>query len=218
MVTASEVPEDREFDTATLKSLTGGDAITVHEKYGRPFEMQPTFKLWLAANSLPRWRRTDDAGRARVLVVPFLKRFEIPDEGLREHLQSDEPRAALLAFAMRGLREYLEHGLGSCEAVERATTGYWDGRESASREDRLLEEFVGSRIMADPNAITSARDLMDALGALAQELELPCPGASRLAAALRARGYRDQRTATTRSWRGLRLVLRPAGVNDRVTQ
>ncbi len=218
VVTASEVAEGRTFDAATLKALTGGDEIVVRGMYERPFPMKPSFKLWLAANAAPELPNADSASRERLRVLPFTHCFEEPDTTMRARLQSASARAAALAFAVRGLAEFRQSGLGSCEAVETATATYWDGSESDSKERVLLDRFFASHTLPEPEAVTSSKELQVALAALAQVAEMRCPSPRRLASALRALGFEPHRDARVRGWRGLRLVQAPDLAGDGVTR
>lgn len=205
LVTASEVPEGREFNAATIKSLTGGDRIVVHGKFQHPFETTPGFKLWLAANDAPRFVAHDEASRERLLVLPFLRQPEEIDQGLRDRLQKPAVRAALLALAVRGCIEWQQMGLGSCEAVDRATQRYWDGAEAVSRADSLFERFLRECVERDPDAKASSRAIYEALAGLAQRVESPCPSKKRLGTVLAAQGFQRADTAKERGWQGLRV-------------
>ena len=69
--------------------------------------------------------------RARELCVPSKHQVpadrvcEHPDESLPKKLSDPLARAALLAWALEGLRAYQRGGLRTCSAVDRASGDYW---------------------------------------------------------------------------------------------
>src|SRR3954453_10285668 len=59
LITAVENSEDQPLDEKLIKQITGGDKITARHLYQASFEFVPTFKVWIAANSLPEIRGQD---------------------------------------------------------------------------------------------------------------------------------------------------------------
>lgn len=207
LIVASEAPEDRKFDSATIKSIAGGDSITVHAKYGKPFTFRPVGKLWLACNKIPGLPRSDDGGmRRRIHVVPFAYRFaEEGNRHMRDRLRtSPVTRSALLAMAVRGCLAWQHEGLGTCEEVARATATYLDGQKIAARQDALLDLFLESCEFGPAFEATS-QDLQAAVARVAQREEVRPVGWVRLAAALRVRGCEPVHGERGNRWRGVRL-------------
>ncbi|MCK6446183.1 MAG: phage/plasmid primase, P4 family [Planctomycetes bacterium] len=208
VVAASEVEEGRDFNAATLKSLSGGDSVVVHEKYRDPFEMKPRFKLWLGANSAPRMRSDDRASRRRLKLMPFDREPETVDKNLRERLSMPEARAAFLAWALQGCMAWQREGLGSCAAVDAAVARYWNKRPAGDD----VEAFVAECCERDPVAVTATAELHAAY--LRWQAGLGRVGTSdgvfgRLLSTL---GVESGRTVDVRVRHGIRL--RPAWRND----
>ena len=61
-----------------LKQLTGGDTVTARHLYGKEFEFEAEFKLWMATNHKPIIRGRDLGIWRRMHLIPFT--VEIPDE------------------------------------------------------------------------------------------------------------------------------------------
>jgi putative DNA primase/helicase len=66
---SSHVLEDEAENV--LKSYVGGDRMTIDRKNRDPVELQPTAKLLIATNSLPRFGDKTQAIWRRILLVPF---------------------------------------------------------------------------------------------------------------------------------------------------
>lgn len=70
MVTETE--EGRPWAEVRIKSLTGGDRISVRVMRDEPFEFAPKFKLWIAGNHRPALRNPHPAMRRRFHLVPMV--------------------------------------------------------------------------------------------------------------------------------------------------
>ncbi|MBM4364270.1 MAG: DNA primase, partial [Deltaproteobacteria bacterium] len=92
LVTSVEVRRDARFDEATLKAVTGGDALKAAAKYEKEIELRPTFALWLAGNDAPRIRDDDAGAWSRVRRVPFCNPLpaEQRDPSMGEKLAAPE--------------------------------------------------------------------------------------------------------------------------------
>lgn len=123
-VSAIEADAGRRLDEAMIKQLTGGDTVTARMLYAEYEQFRPEFKLWLSANSKPVIRGTDEAIWRRVRLIPF--DVTIPpkrrDPKLAEKLRAELP--GIMAWAVEGCRAWRENGLGSCDAVQRASIEY----------------------------------------------------------------------------------------------
>ena len=70
-----QFPEHLPLNTATVKSITGGDEITARHLYKAWFEFKPQFQIVCAVNELPKLDWVDDAYFRRVRILPFQKYF-----------------------------------------------------------------------------------------------------------------------------------------------
>ncbi|MET0364141.1 MAG: phage/plasmid primase, P4 family, partial [Sphingobium sp.] len=123
LVTASETEEGRAWAEAKIKSITGGDPITARFMRQDNFTFKPQFKLMIAGNHAPTLRNVDDAMRRRFNIIPFVNRPERPDRQLEEKLKAEWGQ--ILAWAIRGCRDWLEQGLTRPEVVLTATKEYF---------------------------------------------------------------------------------------------
>lgn len=126
LATAQEMPDGKRFDESLIKSITGGDTISARMLYGSLFKFVPTHTLWLTGNHKPRIVGTDAGIWRRIRIVPFTA--NIPPEQRRDAraiaAEFHEDAPAILQWALEGARRWYAESLGTCTAVEHATTEY----------------------------------------------------------------------------------------------
>lgn len=194
LVVASESGEGRRLDEATVKALSGGDAVTARFLYGEHFEFRPQFKLCLVTNHRPRIDGDDDAIWRRLRLVPFEQSF-LGREDPELSAQLDAELPGILAWAVRGCLDWQRDGLGAAAAVERATAAY--------REDEdVLGAFIAERCELGGEVEVVA--LRESYESFCRELgEKPMSG-SALGRKLSRRGI-SRGGKGRRSYRGLNL-------------
>lgn len=145
-VTAAETEGKRtKLDEGRLKAMTGGDPMTASQKGKPQFSFQPTHKLWLCVNQLPKVDDDSNAFWQRARLIPFERTFrgrrgEV--KGLADKLVRDEG-AAILAWLVHGAVAWMRNGLGEPpQAVTRAT-------ESWRAESDDVAAFVGERCVVE---------------------------------------------------------------------
>lgn len=125
-IATSEVENGQRFAEASIKAMTGGEAIVARFLYGEFFEFTPTFKIWLAANHKPTIRGDDHAIWRRILLVPFTvqipKAERDPSLGAKLHIEL----SGILNWAIRGCLEWQRQGLRPPERVRAAVKSYQD--------------------------------------------------------------------------------------------
>jgi P4 family phage/plasmid primase-like protien len=162
LVSAAETGENNAWNEERVKWLTGGDALkgrAMRENWRASFE--PTHKFWVESNHEPRVRGVDEGIWSRIRKVPFKHQWREPgddaperahlpiqDLGLREKLLAERP--GILAWVVRGAREWYADGLGTPREVREATAAY-------RAEQDLVGEFlttvrVGGRLLKDVHA------------------------------------------------------------------
>ncbi len=126
-VTASEAPKNSKFNESLVKQLTGDDPITARFMRSEFFTFIPKFKIFLAANNLPKINATDQAIFDRVMAIPFDVR--IPEDkrikGYHKEIFEEES-SGILNRLLDGLRTYHEDekGLNPPERVKMTTNAY----------------------------------------------------------------------------------------------
>lgn len=113
IVNSSELPKEMVLDSAKLKTLTGGDTITVRNLYTNEFEYKPEFKIFLTTNHLPQI--TDDTiwQSHRVNVISFNRHFsqEEQDKNLKTKLCQKDVLSGIFNWCIEGLKAYRADGL-----------------------------------------------------------------------------------------------------------
>jgi|GEM_PF-4640681 len=137
LVMCSEAGNQR-IDAELLKTLAGGDTLTVEFKYKESFDAKPHHVLMMIANDPPEMDAYDGALKDRVKVLPFTHPLK-PGSGIEdiklsggrriEEVRSN-PESLLVqgfcAWAMAGLERVYRNGdIYICEAVEKATRKFW---------------------------------------------------------------------------------------------
>jgi P4 family phage/plasmid primase-like protien len=145
----SEIPTKSRLNAPRAKELTGSATLTADLKGGRERTFRNETIHLLTVNELPGINIEDIALKARLLVVPFNKRFRHPDDpvipgvavadlGLKARLPREHPEA-ILAWVVKGAVRVLKRGhLHKPESVRAATESYRQGRLFYSDEWGLI--------------------------------------------------------------------------------
>ncbi len=123
-VSCVETEASRKLAESTVKMLTGGEKIMARRMREDFWEFDPTHKLVLCTNHRPIIAGTDHGIWRRLLLVPFLQRFDgdRQDKQLPEKLKAE--RTGILAWAVRGYLEWQRIGLNPPVSVTNATEDY----------------------------------------------------------------------------------------------
>jgi putative DNA primase/helicase len=134
-IATTETEDGKHLAEALMKQLVGGDRISARYLYREHFEFTPSGKFWIATNHRPEVTGTDHAVWRRILLVPYLVRFENGDPGLLEKLLDE--RTGILTWLLEGFRQWRQNGLAPPPAVLAATDEY---RERQDRIGNFLRE------------------------------------------------------------------------------
>jgi putative DNA primase/helicase len=129
MVTSQETDEGKRWAESRIKSMTGGDPITARFMARDNFTFIPQFKLLISGNHRPGLRNVDEAMKARLHLVPF--DITVPPERrdvrLAEKLRAEA--SGILAWAIKGCKEWDRIRLAPPLAVRKATDEYFQGQD-----------------------------------------------------------------------------------------
>jgi len=139
----------------------------------------------------------------RVLLVPFS--VSLPEEERNpnvKRLLTQDPgvREAILAWAVRGVREWQEQGLGVPGAVRQATAAYQE-------ECDELAGFFDDHCVFGPDLEVQTAELREVFDPWCKSNGVRVPDSRGFAAALSARGCQATKVRGKRGWRGISLVL-----------
>lgn len=151
-VVCIETEENRRLAESLAKDLTGGDRQRARRMREDFWEYEPTHKIVICTNHKPIISGTDTAIWRRLRLVPFV--VTIPDNRrdtkLLDKLKGELP--GVLAWCVRGCREWQRDGLGLPEEVKVATAAYRTDQD-------ILGVFVEERCFVNREARTKAADL-----------------------------------------------------------
>ncbi len=123
---SSEIEEGSFWNEARLKELTGDEFITARYMGRDAFTFTKSHKHLILGNHRPQIKTVDEAIKNRVLLVPFDVSFAgREDRDLPQKIRAEA--GFVLHWLIEGHTAWLENGkrLPKCEAVERATKGYF---------------------------------------------------------------------------------------------
>lgn len=137
-------------DWALIRSLTGGDLLRVHRKYGQPFDMYNRAKLICAFNRLPEVD-THFATFRRLVLIPLERVFEGEDRdlGLDAKLRTPQELSGLLNLALQGL-QWLREDQGFTDE------SWVEVREQYLTLQNEIKGFVDQNFVLDANGKVNA--------------------------------------------------------------
>jgi putative DNA primase/helicase len=203
MVTAVEANFNRNLDEAKLKSMTGGEPIVARFMRHDFFQFNPAFKLWLVANDMPRVRGTDTAFWRRVRVIPFEARIagEEIDRDLPTKLREEFP--GILAWAVRGCRQWQRDGKLMEPSAVRKASGRW--LRAADHVKRFVEENL---VMEPGNLLSSSILFSNYKTWCSRNGETPLNNKELNAKLRDAHNFTHRRTKRGSEWDGIKIRLR----------
>lgn len=203
LVIASEKNPERLLDEERIKRLTGGDPITARYLHENEMQFLPSHKLVLSVNDKPKISATDEAMRARVILVPFTSTFTrengLLDTTLKERLHTEaEHLEGILAWAVRGLREYRAAGaIGTCQVIQDATAAYLT-------EMNPLTDFLALHFEVGDGLTATGDEVDKAYREYLYHADATRLSSSDFAQALRVLGFTRKRTEAGSVWTGLK--------------
>lgn len=210
-VTAIEAEHERTLAESRVKAVTGGDKITCRFLYGEHFEYYPEFKIHLAVNYKPIIRGTDHGIWRRIAMLPFTKQFKgaADIKGLREAIVALELPGAT-AWALEGVRKYLEVGLNTPARLIEATGSY-------RVEMDIMAQFLEENTEDVEKSWVSSKDLYSRYTYWNKDYGEKALTHRSFGLELSRRGYDKVKSNSQIRWRGLRLkpeVFSPAGLQE----
>lgn len=197
-VSASEVGMGKKLDEALIKQLTGGDQVTARFLYNEFFEYKPEFKLFIAANHKPEIQGVDHGIWRRIHLIPFdvtIPTEEI-DRDLPSKLRAELP--GILAWAVKGCREWQEQGLNVPASIFNATAAY-------RSEMDIIVEFLTDCCTLQTSEKTPLGTLYAAYAEWAGNACQDAVGKKIFGNLMRQKGYDQSKSGGVRYWNGLKL-------------
>lgn len=151
-VTTTEPNKGMQLDEGSVKQLTGDDKVTARFLYGKEFEFEPEFKIWMATNHKPVISGTDDGIWRRIAIIPF--EYKIPKEKIDKKLTSKlkGELAGVLNWCIEGYQMWREHGLMEPLIIDQQRIDY-------RNEMDIVHQFVSEKCLVNPLASIKAKDI-----------------------------------------------------------
>jgi len=108
LLTSDETPKSKVCGE-TLKALISGNAISIRELYGKPFDIKNTAKILISANEYPHFDDASDGFWRRWTFVPFKQTVPVEKrDPLLAKTIINEELGGVLAWAVKGLLRILK--------------------------------------------------------------------------------------------------------------
>jgi putative DNA primase/helicase len=124
LAVSNELEEGSFWAEARIKELTGDETLTARFMRQDNFTFTMSHKHLIAGNHKPRLKGGDPAMARRMVLVPFLQKFEVSakDTKLPEKLKAEAP--GIMAWVVEGARKWYADGLAIPSSVESASRDY----------------------------------------------------------------------------------------------
>lgn len=145
-VSASEPSEDAKLGEDLIKTVTGGNRISVRDLFQAEMEYRPRWKLWFDTNHKPVIRGMDLGIWRRVHLVAFTETVP-PERRVKDYheILIREEGEAIFRWIVDGARAWKERGLDPPDSVSNAVDEY-------KRQSDPLFDFLDSCCFEEPNA------------------------------------------------------------------
>lgn len=129
LAVVAELEADVTLAEATVKKVTSTDKIEARRMREDPWEFTPTHTSILCSNHLPLVKGNDLGIWRRIKTVPFnVNLSERKDVTIPKRLEAEF--AGIACWLIQGYRDYkAQGGVGTCEAVEKATKEYRESED-----------------------------------------------------------------------------------------
>lgn len=202
MAFASETEAGRAWAENRIKQLTGGDVMTARFMRQDDFSFRPQLKLVIVGNNRPAFSNVDGAIKRRFNVMPFDRKPDAPDHGLKAALEAEF--AGILSWAVQGCLDWQRNGLVRPAVMVETTAEYF-------QEMDLFGNWLADRCEIGPRYAATTEDLFDAWSWYArQNGEEPGNKRGDFPQRMRERGFTPVQSAygiRGRGWKGLRVAL-----------
>lgn len=149
LIIAQEPSPGSRLDTSLIKSLTGGDQLSARRMREDLWSFTPEALVVLVSNELPLVRETTDGIWRRIVVIPFLARFQGTDRDplLKEKLLAE--KEGILRWLVDGAVLYAKEGLIQPHTVHTASANY-------RNEENVAARWFADCAVLDPDCKTKA--------------------------------------------------------------
>lgn len=199
-VTASELNEGQYFDESLLKSLTGGESISVRFLYGEEFELKPEFKIWIGTNEKPKVRGSDLGIWRRVRMIPFLHTFsgnERDKNYFEKYLVPELP--GILNWAVEGSIKWQREGVDVPKNALAAAEEY-------KNEMDIVGRFIEECCVIGEDFLVKTGEIYDRYVSWCSNVRENALSATKFGRKMSEKGYDRSKSNGLRYYKGLGLL------------
>lgn len=205
MVTCAEMREGQRLSEEIIKQITGQDTITARFLFGREFQFEPGFTIWMGTNHRPRVQDTSGAIWRRLVSIPFA--HPVPEAerqyGLQEYLWKDpSAQKAVLAWLVEGCRMWVEQGQVLGDLPDAVATSTREYREETDTIAGFIDEMCA---IGEDQRVPSSR-IYESYQRWCRDNGSDPIHQNHFRSNLEQRGYRSRRTAQGMQLMGIGLA------------
>ena len=152
LVKTSEIDEGKRLSESLVKQLTGGDTISTRFLFGKDFEYEPTYKVWISTNHKPKIYGDDNGIWRRICLIPFEVKITDDKKDVDLDLKLKKEIQGIFNWALEGLIQWKQDGLKPPQKVYSATNEY-------RLQEDLLQCFIDDCIEKKDELSISATEL-----------------------------------------------------------
>jgi putative DNA primase/helicase len=209
MAYASETEAGRAWAENRIKQLTGGDVMTARFMRQDDFSFRPQLKLVIVGNNKPAFSNVDGAIKRRFNVMPFDRKPDAPDHGLKIALEAEF--AGILSWAILGCLEWQRMGLVRPAVMVEMTAEYFE-------EMDLFGNWLADRCEAGPRYAATTEELFDSWSWYArQNGEEPGNKRGDFPQRMKERGFQVAKNVgakRARGYSGIRMAIQSDHTDD----
>ena len=198
MAVVQEAESNLRLNAPRVKELTGGDTISVAPKFKNPFDLTPTFKMFVLCNQRPALNAHDTALLRRIKLLPFnhvVKRSE-RDSSLEQKLRAEA--SGILNWLLLGAKDYFDGNIRVPAKVNSATHQYINDNDSISG-------FLKDETINDSGSSVTVGELYESYVEYCTDECLKFEKKGDFGRIMKQRGFDQSRTKSDRIWMGLRM-------------
>ena len=196
-------------DSKMLKKLTGGDTITVEEKYDRPFEYKNDTVLTFLTNHIPETEDHSNGFFRRWIIIEFNQEFTDQNDNnpnrvpnIEEKICTPSELSGILNWAIKGYLRLERQGHFSKNWSTEYTRSYW------YKETDPTKFFIEKKVTKSPqnfqskdNAYTHYENFCDKHGLISDSKNEFCKKIKQNTNAKKTR--KTIQNARVRGWKGI---------------
>lgn len=208
MVRIQELPRGEQLKESLVKTLTGGEAITVRHLHGKFFDFYPICKPIMSGNDYPRISGVDEGIWRRILDILWPVRIPVEERRPIETILAEfkEEYEGIMAWLVNGALQYLRTGLIIPDSVRQETERHRSGADP-------VQVFIDMKIKKTPDEQekkVQARHLYKSYEEACPRFELGKPYTEKyFAGIMEKKGFAKSKTRIGVVYTGIELLPDP---------